>query len=134
MKLKAFILTLAALLLCMPVYARKKDKESGKGSAKFTEQVYDFGNIHEKKGAVSHDFEFTNIGNGNLVIKDVRAECGCTRPEFPKSPIAPAKKNKIKVTYLPAGRPGSFEKTVTVNTNGNPGKIRLKIKGTVIPD
>ena len=82
---------------------------------------------------MSHVFEFTNTGNANLVIIDVTAQCGCTRPEFPKQPIAPGKSGKIKVTYNPAGRPGAFDKTVTVKTNGSPSNVRLKIKGAVTP-
>lgn len=133
MKTKFLIIIILSIILAIPAEARKKDKENGKGSASFTSQLFDFGTIREDCGSVSHNFEFVNTGNGNLVINEAKAECGCTRPDYPKAPIAPSKKGKIKVTFLPAGRPGAFEKTVTVNTNGNPRKIRLKIKGNVIP-
>lgn len=105
----------------------------GKPKIEFEEVVYNFGNIQESKGKAVHNFEFTNSGTGNLVIVDATAQCGCTRPEFPKQPIAPGKKGVIKVTYNPLGRPGSFDKTVTVKTNGSPSKVRLKIRGTVVP-
>lgn len=104
----------------------------GKPSAKFTEVIWDFGTIKKDRPA-SHDFEFVNDGTGNLVILNATAECGCTKPEFPDKPIAPGKKGKIKVTYNPNVGTGSFEKTVTVKTNGNPKKVRLKIRGTVAP-
>ena len=48
-------------------------------------------------------------------------------------PIAPVKSCVVKVTYNPIGRPGAFEKVVTVKTNGKPGKVYLKVKGTVMP-
>ena len=48
-------------------------------------------------------------------------------------PIAPGKKGKIKITFLPQGRPGSLNKTATVYTNGKPGKVVLQIKGRVAP-
>jgi hypothetical protein len=128
----AIALLLGLSLPGIAVSAKKKTSD-GQAVAKFTEQTYDFGTIKESKGAVSHEFEFINSGNGNLVIYDATAECGCTRPEYPKNPIAPAKKSKIKVTYNPTGRPGAFEKTVTVKTNGKPSKIRLKIRGSVTP-
>lgn len=105
----------------------------GKAKIDFEEVVYNFGNIQESKGGVVHNFEFTNAGNANLVIIDATAQCGCTRPEFPKQPIAPGKKGNIKVTFNPSGRPGNFEKTITVRTNGSPSKVRLKIKGNVMP-
>ena len=70
------------------------------------------------------------------MVLTASASCGCTRPEYPKKPIAPGKSGKIKVTYLPEGRPGEFTKTVTVKTNAkvkNQKKVTLKIKGFVNP-
>ena len=108
-------------------------KDDAKASIAFKETVYNFGNVREDGGPVSCELEFENTGNGNLVIISATAECGCTTPEFPKQPVAPGKKGKIKVTYNPLGRPGGFDKVVTVRTNGKPGKVRLKVRGTVIP-
>lgn len=127
------ILTICLALLITAGFAyAKKSKSEGTGSIKFTETVWDFGTIKNDRPAV-HEFEFTNNGDGNLVIVDATAECGCTRPEWPEKPIAPGKKGKVKVSYNPIGRPGSFEKTVTVKTNGSPKKARIKIRGTVAP-
>lgn len=95
---------------------------------------HDFGNINEKAGSVSYDFTFTNDGDTPLVILDARAECGCTRPDIPKEPVQPGKTAKIKVTYLPDGRPGEFVKTVKVTTNDPTSKrVKLKISGVVVP-
>lgn len=125
---------IALILVCLTtgVIVAGKKKTEGTPEIKFTESVWDFGVIKNDRPA-SHDFEFINEGAGNLVIIDASAECGCTRPEIPEKPVAPGKKGKVKVTYNPIGRPGSFEKTVTVKTNGSPKKVRLKIRGTVAP-
>ena len=41
----------------------------------------------------------------------------------------------LKVTYLPKGRPGEFNKTVTVKTNSKKHKkVTLRIKGFVTPE
>ena len=128
---RLFILTLSILMVGGLAFAKKKSSD-GNPAIKFTEQVWDFGTIRNDRPA-SHDFEFINDGTGNLVIVDATAECGCTRPEWPDKPIAPGKKGKVKVTYNPVGRPGSFEKTITVKTNGTPRKARIKIRGTVAP-
>lgn len=132
MKKLIIILTVVAVAL-VSFGAQAKKEKGGNAIIKFTEQTHNFGTIKEEKGPVTHEFEFINTGNGNLVIVDATAECGCTRPDYPKNPIAPGKKGKVKVTYNPAGRPGSFDKVVTVRTNGSPKKVRLKIKGSVIP-
>ena len=122
---------IAACVAFSTVQAKKKNTE-GTPIIQFTETVWDFGTIPNDKPA-THNFEFTNEGTGNLVLLDATAECGCTRPEIPEKPIAPGKKGKVKVSFNPIGRPGSFEKTVTVKTNGSPKKVRLKIRGTVAP-
>lgn len=100
---------------------------------KFEKTIHDFGNIKEDGGRVSYEFEFTNTGNAPLKIISANAECGCTRPEFPAEEIAPGEKGKLKVTYNPYGRPGGFIKKITVKTNGDPSKLNLKIRGTVLP-
>jgi len=101
--------------------------------ASFGTRSHDFGTIKEANGPVSCTFEFTNTGNKPLLIIDVSASCGCTRPEYPTKPIKPGKKGKVKVTYSPIGRPGAFKKTIKVKTNGIERKTTLIIEGTVIP-
>lgn len=98
----------------------------------FAEKTHDFGTIKEADGPVTHMFEFTNTGSEPLVIINVNASCGCTRPEYPKEPVMPGKKGKIKVTFNPAGRPGEFSKEVKIRTNGSKRPV-LRITGTVIP-
>ena len=98
----------------------------------FAEKTHDFGSIKEADGPVTHVFEFTNTGSEPLVIININASCGCTRPEYPKEPVMPGKKGKIKVTFNPAGRPGEFSKEVKIRTNGSKRPV-LRITGTVIP-
>lgn len=124
------IVMLLAVALVLPVVSEARGKQA---KIKFTEYRYDFGNVAENGGSVSHDFQFTNTGDGNLIIIDATATCGCTRPQYPEKPIAPGKTGVIKVTYNPKHRPGAIDRTVTVKTNGSPRKVRLRIVGNVIP-
>lgn len=117
------------LLISQPAVAAKKG-----AMIEFKETTYNFGTIPEKKGMVSHEFVFTNTGNKPLVIIDATAECGCTIPEYPQAPIQPGKTGIIKVTYNPMGRPGGFNKRVTVKTNGKPRKSYIYVKGVVNPN
>lgn len=121
----SLMMLLAVLMASVSIYADKKTPKIS-----FKETVYDFGQISLKGGKVSHEFSFTNIGNGNLVITNARADCGCTRPEYSDEPLASGKKGSIKVTFAPAGK-GHFSKKITITTNGNPRKTRLLIKGEV---
>jgi len=131
MKKTLSIVALLAMILLMAVPAEAK---KGKAQIKFQETSYNFGTIPERKGVVTHQFEFVNTGEKPLIIIDAQAECGCTIPEYPQAPIAPGKKGVIKVTYNPLGRPGGFTKRVTVKTNGNPKKAFIYIKGVVNPN
>lgn len=70
----------------------------------------------ESAGTVSTEFTF-NTGKAPLIIQRVRASCGCTTPEYTNEPILPRKTGTIKVTYSTTGRPGVFNKDVTIFTN-----------------
>lgn len=132
-KISCLLVFLLVVLAGLASVVTASAKDDAKASIAFKETVHDFGNVREDGGPVSCELEFENTGKGNLVIISATAECGCTMPEFPKQPVAPGKKGKIKVTYNPLGRPGGFDKVVTVKTNGKPGKVRVKVRGTVIP-
>lgn len=98
----------------------------------FAESIHDFGQINESNGLVTHEFIFTNKGTSPLVIKDVKASCGCTTPSYTKDPIQPGKKGSIKAQFDPSNRPGVFDKTLTVTANSDPAMSFIKIQGFVI--
>lgn len=100
---------------------------------KFDKKTHDFGTFKEEEGSVKARFEFTNIGNADLVIKNVRASCGCTAPKYSKQAVKPGEKGYIEAVYFAQNRPGNFRKSITVTYN-NPDKAVevLFIKGEVI--
>jgi hypothetical protein len=93
--------------------------------------VYDFGNIKEAAGPVTHVFKVKNNGEIALAIKDVKASCSCTVPNWTKEPIAPGKTGEITVTYNPAKHAGPFIRNISVYSNGSAGSFILTIKGNV---
>ena len=101
----------------------------------FVNKIYDFGKIQEENGPASTTFEFTNNGSEPLILSEVRASCGCTTPDWTKEPVAPGEKGFVKATYNAKGRPGVFEKSITVKSNATEGNesVVLTIKGEVIP-
>ncbi|WP_310397981.1 DUF1573 domain-containing protein [Hymenobacter sp.] len=97
----------------------------------FETDSHDFGNVPEGTMA-THEFRFKNTGNQPVVIANVQASCGCTTPDWTKTPVLPGKSGIIKAMYSSAGRPGVFNKTVTVTSNAaEPSKV-LTIKGAVL--
>jgi hypothetical protein len=93
---------------------------------------HDFGTFKEEAGRQTFDFIVTNTGTDPLVIQNVVASCGCTTPEWTKQPIAAGAKGKVTAIYDPQGRPGPFNKTLSVYTNSKPEVVVLVIKGEVI--
>ena len=134
--MKAKVLVMSVLLaICGSIAAQ--DAAIAPAELEFSERVHDFGSIQEENGKVTHVFEFTNVGNKPLTLTNVRASCGCTTPEWPKEPIAPKKSGYIKVTYNPSGRPGNFNKSITITyqvggTTDTKQQV-INIKGQVIP-
>lgn len=99
----------------------------------FEKTEHDFGKINEADGRVSTVFEFRNEGMSPLVLSNVRASCGCTTPTWTKEPIEPGQTGSITVTYNPNGRPGKFQKTVTITSNATEPTKKVYIRGEVIP-
>jgi len=97
---------------------------------KFKTETIDYGQIAKGSDGV-RVFEFTNIGNADLIIQDVKSSCGCTVPVKPKDPVAPGKTGVIKVKY-DTQRVGKIRKTVTVYSNATEAIKALKIKGEVM--
>ena len=124
---KIFILA-TFILLAFATQAAK-----GYAEASFEKKEHDFGYINETAGPVKCEFKFTNTGNKPLLIIDAVPSCGCTRPEYPKRPIAPGDTGIIKVEYQPLARTGAFKKDIRVNTNGKEKKVILYIIGVTIP-
>lgn len=97
----------------------------------FKEETYDFGSVDESKGPVTHEFVFTNNSPRPVKIIKVQASCGCTTPGWSKDVIPPGKQGFIQASYDPKGRPGFFNKSLTVTTDLEANPIILQIKGQV---
>jgi hypothetical protein len=98
----------------------------------FREKIHDFGQLSEKDGNANYEFTFVNNAGRPVKILSVQASCGCTTPDWSKEPVAQGKSGYVKVSFDPIGKPGFFNKTLTITTDlgGNP--IVLQIKGQVI--
>lgn len=95
---------------------------------KFKSETHDFGNLREGDPAEA-EFVFTNTGKEPLIIQNVRPSCGCTTPYWSKDPVAPGKTGVIKAAYGTQGRPGTFNKSITVTSTA--GSSVIYIKGNV---
>jgi len=97
---------------------------------KFEKETHDFGKI--KSGdKVTYDFKFTNTGKTPLIITDAVATCGCTKPEWPKTPVKPGESGAIHVTFNSAAKSGLQDKQITITANTTPAQNRVHLIGEV---
>jgi hypothetical protein len=128
--MKKFKVFLFILLSAALTKAQEPAKKELKPEVEFETTVHDFGKIYQGKPA-SCEFVFSNKGKVPLVLTNVQPGCGCTTPEWPREPIMPGQKAKIKAIYNPGSYKGQFGKGITVYSNATNGTIQLTIKGNV---
>ena len=120
-----------SLLLCLSfsIFAQEKI------NIVFSEKHHNFGTVREEEGKVVTVFTFINTSQMPITIKAVKASCGCTTPTYSREPVLPNEAGKITVAYGAQGRPGAFNKTVTVQigTDADTRTETLTISGTVLP-
>lgn len=126
MKLNLFFLAIS-ILLGTQVYSQQELT-----SIEWENRVYDLGTFKEEEGLKTAKYVFTNTGDNDLRVINVRAGCGCTTPEWTREPVKPGETGFVKVAYNPRNRPGSFNRTATVTTNTENPTTVLRIKGNVI--
>ena len=82
----------------------------------FENRTHEFGDIMQGE-KVSFTFVDKNTGTAPLIVKSVRASCGCTTPKYSKEPIEPGKEGFVEVVFDSSGRQGFQTKSVTLETN-----------------
>jgi len=97
----------------------------------FAQTTFNFGTIKQGE-SVSYEYNFTNAGKSNLLIRKVSAACGCTAVITSANVVPAGKSGTIKTTFDSHGKIGQQNKAITVITNDpeNP-KVILWVKGEV---
>lgn len=90
----------------------------------FAETKFDFGTIKEGE-VVKHTFSFKNTGNQTLIISEVKVTCGCTTPDWTRTPVAPGQTGYITAQFNSTGKPGQNHKVITVVSNSVTGNVPL---------
>ena len=98
----------------------------------FREKIHDFGDIKEEDGPAVVEFSILNKTTRPVSILSVKPSCGCTTPDWSKDPIGAGGTGFIKASYDPKGRPGYFNKSLTVTTDWDGTPVVLQIKGNVL--
>ncbi|HNW89802.1 MAG TPA: DUF1573 domain-containing protein [Bacteroidales bacterium] len=98
---------------------------------KFDNTTFDFGTA--KQGdKVECAFVFRNEGENDLIIRKVKASCGCTATNPEKTTLKKGEESKINATFNTAGKSGKQYKSITIITNDPVNSTTiLNIQGTV---
>ena len=128
--MKSRTLFFAALLLLFNLSSKAQVE---KAEITFAKAVYQLGTVKEASGDVNINYEFTNSGNTELTVRDVKAEPGITVTDWTKTSVAPGEKGSINVVFHPMGNPNRVYKKVTVYSNAKRAVETLSIVGNVTP-
>ncbi|SFP72639.1 DUF1573 domain-containing protein [Hymenobacter arizonensis] len=96
----------------------------------FEESKFDFGSVAQG-AVVDHTFKFKNTGTAPLVISNIGVSCGCTTPEWTKTPVMPGKTGSITAHFNTAGKLGMQNKVLTVESNAPAGSATVSLVGEV---
>ncbi len=97
-----------------------------------TDKNFDFGEIKSTQ-KVEHAFVVKNDGKSNLIIRKVKASCGCTAINPKKSVLVPGESTEIVTVFDPTGKSGRQNKSVTVITNDpQNSNVLLRISGNIV--
>ncbi len=113
-----------------PNSAQGYDEKAQMPAITFDSDIHDFGRLTAGEN-IKYSFKFTNTGNADLVISGCDASCGCTIADFPRGHIAPGETGYVTVSFQSAGMSGNQMKEVTVVSNTQPARTKLRIVAEV---
>lgn len=117
-------------LINNPKSAQGYDSEARMPEITFDQELHDFGRLSAGEN-ISYSFHFRNTGEADLIISGCSATCGCTVASYPKERIAPGGEGYITVTFNSSGKAGHQYQEVTVLSNAQPARAKLKITAQV---
>ena len=93
------------------------------------EKEFNFGEL-QKGDSIDHAFIVENTGSNPLVIRMVKASCGCTTVDWTRQPILPGQSGIIKSRFH-AGDPGMARKSVVAEINAAEPYLVFYLTGEV---
>jgi len=98
----------------------------------FNTTEHDFGTVAEGQ-KVSYTYAVKNKGAAPLIIQNAQPSCGCTVPDWTKTPIPVGGTGFVKAEFDTHGKSGIQNKTITVTSNSWPKTTVIKFKAMVTP-
>ena len=112
-------------ILCMPKIAS--------ASPDFDHYAWNFGEIREAEGTVSHVFTLKNDGSGPLYVGRAIPSCSCITAVLPQEAILPGKTGELIVSFSPSGAVGATFRSLEITDSEGRLLGTLSIEADVIP-
>lgn len=112
-------------ILCMPKIAS--------ASPDFDHYAWNFGEIREAEGTVSHVFTLKNDGTGPLYVGRAIPSCSCITAVLPQEAILPGKTGELIVSFSPSGAVGDTFRSLEITDSEGRLLGTLSIEANVIP-
>lgn len=112
-------------ILCMPKIAS--------ASPDFDHYAWNFGEIREAEGTVSHVFTLKNDGSGPLYVGRAIPSCSCITAVLPQEAILPGKTGELIVSFSPSGAVGDTFRSLEITDSEGRLLGTLSIEADVIP-
>ncbi|MFM7328089.1 MAG: DUF1573 domain-containing protein [Bacteroidota bacterium] len=110
--------------------AAEQKPEGPLPALEFEKTDHDFGTIAEGQ-KVSYTYKFKNVGQAPLIIQNAQPSCGCTAPDWTRTPIPVGGTGFVKAEFDSKGKPGANSKTITVTANTWPKTTTLRFTASV---
>ena len=82
----------------------------------FDTLVFDFGTVLEGE-EILRDFPFVNATQVPVRIESARKSCGCSRSDYPRTPVAPGATGKVTFVLETMNRSGRQSKKLVIRTD-----------------
>lgn len=99
----------------------------------YDSKEFDFGEIEEADGPVTHTFLVLNKSNNPASIETISTSCGCTTVSYQTSPILPGHTAELTVTFDPARTQGKVFRDIEVFSQAGKSFDLLTLSATVNP-
>jgi hypothetical protein len=100
----------------------------------FNATGFDFGDVRQGEKVI-HDFNFTNSGSSDLIIRKINSSCGCIAAVSDNATIPPGSQSSIRATFDTTGFYGKKLKTIRIYSNDSSNSsVILKLGAKVVPE
>ena len=110
-----------------------KGARAGDGGCYFDHYSWDFGEIEEAEGTVSHTFRLKNEGATPLYVGRAIPSCTCITAQLPQGAILPGKEGEVEVSFSPSGAVGATFRSLEITDSEGRLLGTLSIEADVIP-